>query len=546
LASPSHSDDNQQQPYSSGLTREAVTKAESLFGAAMEDAALQPMLAQLTQQTEELDESERRQLQEIASLLEESDAADGDEPSPLQAAGTFELSPSEDRMFLSLSVFPPIADGEPVKVDEVVQWLRDRNLTQGVDMRAIQQAVRDAANGDEVRDVVVVRGRHPGSARDGYVERFARNGNDDEPAPVTERGLERASEHPLFCREGDVVLRYHPPEPGQAGHDAYGNPIEPPAPVDVNVSAGRNVQAEGNDYVAEVSGVVVFGPEQVEVRKALILNKDVTRQSEKVDFDGEVHVRGAARSGASIKATGNIIVEGTAEAAEIVSQGDVVLRSGVAGRNRAVIRAGNDVIARFSENANLLAGQDIKLQVGALHSRMIAGRAVRADQGKGHITGGAAMAGDLVQVKQLGGRGGVTTHASVGISKKTMDMLGRIDELWAKVHQRKGSAAELADQMQRVVGDPRRLRSKERQTYAKLRELQLACDVQLRKLNHRRNELLTRSARNGQGEIKVQLSVMPKVQISIGRAELESDGDRGPWTFVFDDKSEKIVAHRRA
>jgi len=538
-----------QKDYSSGSTREAVSQAKVIFGSALSDDELKPMLSQLTQDTDKLDESERKQLQEIASLLKSSEEEDDGSEAPFQADGTFELSAAEDHMFLMLAVRPPIADGQPVKSDQVVQYLRDQGVSKGVDVRAIQQAVKQAAEGEEAQDVVVVRGREAKPGREAQIERFGRSTSDGDLEPLSDRAIERSSEHPLFCRAGDVVLRYRPPQPGEAGHDAWGNTLEPPEPADKSVTCGKNVTADEaeRDYTADVSGVVIFNGPHVEVRKALVLNKDITGQSEPVDFDGEVHAKAGVRNGGQVRATGNIIVEGTVEAAEINStQGDVILRSGVAGRHRAVIRASNDVITRFAENASLLAGRDVRIQVGTLHSRLIAGRAIEADQGKGHITGGAVMAGESVRAKQLGGRGGVQTEATVGISKKTMDMLGRIDELSARVHQRKDTAVELADQMQRAVGDPRKLKPKERETYAKLRELQLVCDVHLRQLAERRQQLLSQSAEEGAGQITVLLSVMPKVQLTIGSATLEPEPDRGPITYTFDDKSERIVTARKS
>jgi uncharacterized protein (DUF342 family) len=548
-ASAPASSDHSQQDYSSGITREAVSKAKVIFGSALSDEQLKPMLSQLTQDTEQLDESERKQLQEIASLLQEGEADDDGSEAPFQADGTFELTASEDNMFLTLTVRPPIADGQAVTSDQVVQWLRDQGVQRGVDVRTIQQSVKQAEQGEEVRDVVVARGREPTAGRDARVERYARTAADNEVERLSDRAIENSSEHPLFCRAGDELVRYYPPQPGEAGHDAWGHTIDPPEPTDATATAGKNVSVDesGQHFTADVAGVVVFNGPEVEVRKALVLNQDVTGQSEAVNFDGEVHAKAGVRSGAQIKATGNVIVEGTVEAAEISStQGDVILRSGVAGRDRAIIRAENDVISRFAENANLLAGRDIRLQVGALHSRMIAGRAVEADQGKGHITGGTVMAGELIRAKQLGGRGGVDTEATVGVTRKTMDMLGRIDELSARVQQRKDTAVELADQMQRAVGDPRRLKPKERQTYAKLRELQLVCDVHLRQLAQRRHQLLSQSSEAGtQGQITVLLSIMTKVQLTIGNATLEPEPDRGPLTFFFDEKSESIVSSRK-
>jgi len=398
-----------------------------------------------------------------------------------------------------------------------------------------------------VVDAVVARGRASRPGRDARIERFARATNDDELAAVSDRTMARSAENPLFCREGDLVLRYHPPEPGETGHDAWGHPIEPPEPKDATVQVKDNVRQEGHDFFAELSGIVLFVQGHVEVRRTMVINKDITGQTEAVDFDGEVYCKSRVRSGGQVQAAGNIIVEGTVEAATLTStEGDIVLRSGVAGRHRAMIRAENDIIARFAEYANLLAGNEIRLHVGALHSRLIAGHAVEADQGKGQVAGGSVMAGQLIRVKQLGGRGGVQTDATVGVSKKTMDMLGRIDNLIARVQERKDNAVDLADHMQRAVADPHKLQGQERKTYAKLRELQMVCDLHMRQLRERREKLLAQGVESAAGEIKVLTSIMPRVRLTLGSVGLEPESKRGPWTFRYDETDERIISERRS
>ena len=337
-------------------------------------------------------------------------------------------------------------------------------------------------------------------------------------------------------------MQYVPPQPGEPGYTAMGEPLAPPEPNDLNPVAGKHVQRQGNQFIADVTGVALFEGESCEARKALILHKDVTKQSDPIDFDGDVQVKGAVRTGAKMRATGNITVEGNVEAAEIEStEGDVILRSGVAGRNIAIIRAARDVFARFTESTNVLAGRDITLQVGSLHSRLIAHRAVLAVQGKGHLGGGIVMAGEKVRVKQLGARGGVDTHVTVGLSEQTMKGLSENDKLAARARERREHCAELVGQIERAVGDPRKLSKKELQTYTKLRQLQVVCDVQLRKLAQRRRQLLAEGHRNFGGRIEVLVSAMSNVEIHIGEGETDAEGAHGPITFLYDDQTGQIT-----
>ncbi|MEX0887311.1 MAG: FapA family protein, partial [Phycisphaeraceae bacterium] len=433
--------------------------------------------------------------------------------------------------------------GTAVGVDVVLAWLRERLITTGVDMKALRRAIDAAAGGDDVKDAVVVRGRPPRPGQDGRIDRFGRK-TADSPLIALSGHMLTASEV-WMCKVGDLVLRHTPPEPGVPGFNAMGETIDPPAPSDTEITVGRHVRIAEHEHFAEVAGVVSFEGNRVEVRKALIFHQDLTHKSDPIDFDGEVHVHAAVRSRASIKATGNIMIDGPVEAAEIEStEADVILRSGVAGQGAAVIRAARDINARFAERASLFAGRNITLQVGSLHARLIAHHEISATQGKGHLAGGIVMAGEKVSVKQLGARGGVRTDVTVGLSTEVLQNLAEIDQLTARVTQRRDGAAELADQIRRAVGDPLKLKAKELHVYTRLQQLQLVCDVQIRKLNERRKQLLGECARGKAGKVEVMSSIMSNVGVTIGSGDIELDSRPGPCTLIFSEAADSVIVRR--
>jgi len=529
----------QTNEYSSRITRQIMGKAEEMFGQTLEGDKLNPLLNEVVQGSHDLEESERKQLEEIANLLTQSDG-EGATDGSLDCAGDFELEPTDDQMFLLLRVRPPVAGGYTVQAEDVLDALKSKGISMGVDIKAIRRACDQAANGKEVSDVAVVNGRYPKPGTDARIERYGRHTADGTPEPLTDKDL--ATGEPLLCMQGDVVMRYIPPGKGEDGFTALGETLPPPEPSDVEPSAGKNVQRHGNDFVADVTGVAIFDGNSVETRKALVLHKDLTHQSDPIDFDGDVQINGSVRSGAKVRATGNITVSGNVEAAEVESvEGDITLRSGVAGRNIAVIRAGRDVTTRFAESANILAARDITLQVGSLHSRLIAYRNLNAVQGKGHIGGGVVMAGEKVNVKQLGARGGVPTQVTVGLSEETLKGLSHNDKLAARARERREHCADLTNQIERAVGNPAKLSKKELTTYTKLRQLQVVCDVQIRKLAQQRRQILAEGHRDYGGRVAVQVSIMPGVEIHIGDAEMDAENMRGPVTLLYDDNAGQIT-----
>lgn len=533
---------NTSNEFSGRITQQLVIQAERLFGEELEQDRLAPLLENLVEDAQGLVETERKQLSDIAELLSHSRNQPSNSTS-LNCSGDFELTTSDDGMFLLLSVRPPVAGGDAVAINDVLRQLKAWNIKRGVDLNTIRRCLHQASKGQDVKNVVVVRGKLALPGKDARVEYFARRNNELPPEAVGLRYIEQAQA--LLCREGDVVMKYIPIIPGEPGHTAMGQPLDPPLPADIEVSVGRNIRQDGHDFIAEVTGVVIFEGNHVEARKALILNQDVTSKNEPIDFDGEVHIHAAVRSGASIKATGNIIIDGPVEAAHLESQeGDVVLRSGVAGKHMAIIRAGRDIHTRFAESANLLAGRDITMQVGSLHCDLIAYQSIQAIQGKGQLAGGTIMAGDRIRVKQLGARGGVPTKVTVGLSPAVLQEIGEIDKQAVHTVERKANCTQLIQQIERAIGDPLKLQPRELETYTKLRQLQVVCDVQLRKFTQQRREKLAEALQSHDGRIDIMMNIMPNVTVTIGGGELEPEPRMGPCSLQYDKAASKIVLQR--
>lgn len=532
--------------FTSESTRKLVREAQSFF---LEDdastAGAEDVLSDLAGQFDELLDGERERIEELSRLLKlaESEGGDASVMEGMSRDGSFETSVSDDRMLMTLRLQPPVAGGEAVTADAVLAWLRERQIAQGVDVAAIRGATEKAAAGEVVEDVVIVRGREAEPGRGEQFEFFGREGTDEPLLQVSPADFSRKRGTPIVCCAGDRVLRRVPPTAGRRGYDAEGRILDPPEPKASVLEKGPNVAAKADDYFAEVGGVVVWDGRRIEVRKMLVLAQDVMRTDGTIDFDGDVHVRGAVRSGAVIKATGDIQVDGPVEAATIESTaGDIVLRHGVAGRQRGVIRASGDVYTRFAENVTISARGTISLDVGALHSHLSAGVAIRLPRGRGQLLGGVAMAGEVIEAKQLGANSGVVTDVSVGLSTEVMDAIGEVDRQTNVIRERRDAAAELAEKMKRAIGDPARLCPDELATYTRLRQAELTCDLKIRQLDEKRQAILDAAAAEHGGSVDVTGQMFPRVIVRIGSSTFENRELRRRCRLKYDEKSHRIAA----
>jgi uncharacterized protein (DUF342 family) len=181
-----------------------------------------------------------------------------------------------------------------------------------------------------------------------------------------------------------------------------------------------------------------------------VLNVDLGTGS--MMFDGTLHVGGDIKSGMRVKVTGDVIVNGTVEAAEIVAGGNVAVRGGIVGHldsrpgsrslpeTTARIFCDGSVQALFMENAHIEAGKSILIDRSARQCELIASNEIvvgKAGSKTGQISGGRTQATLRVATGVLGASSGIKTLVQVGsdpylekqIADKDAQLKRRIDEI---------------------------------------------------------------------------------------------------------------------
>jgi len=106
-----------------------------------------------------------------------------------------------------------------------------------------------------------------------------------------------------------------------------------------------------------------------------------------ITVTGIIHIKGSVQDTYNVFAKKDIVVGGNVGNAVIQTDGNLEVKGGIVGKNKGLIRVGGDVRAKFAENANIQAGQDIHIQRAALNCKMIAGSRIVALQEKGQIIG---------------------------------------------------------------------------------------------------------------------------------------------------------------
>jgi len=256
------------------------------------------------------------------------------------------------------------------------------------------------------------------------------------------------------------LMRRIPATPGVLGHTVRGDALEP-VPGRNDGFAERLVGAyiapdDPNLLCAVVTGQPVRCGNTVNVEPVFRV-RNVNVATGNVSFDGTIDIEGEVLPGMKVHATGDIIVGGVIDGAELDAGGDIRISGGIIAKAR--VRAGGSVSARFVENAQVLAGTTIAIDDTALQSDLQANNQIiiglKSPQ-RGRLAGGSARAMMLIQAPILGSSTGGVTHLLLGVNPvldaQYRDLLAKIEKQKAEEDNLDKLVKHLSKQGEKVAG----------------------------------------------------------------------------------------------
>ncbi len=352
------------------------------------------------------------------------------ENSTIPFSGWCEYSVSTSGMQVQMTMFPHMIGREDPTIDDIAKDLTNIRVAYGVNVNLIK-AILGAKRYFET--FIIAKGKDPRDGKDAVLT-YNFNTEIDTTPKINEDGTVDFHQLDVInkVKAGDVVATIEKEDPGDSGINVYGQEVKPKKVYKKNFRFGKNmhVSADGTQLISDVTGHVSLAGDQVFVSNEYVVEADVDTTTGDINFDGNVRVRGAVRSGFKVKATGNVTIDGVVEAAEIEAGGDIVLARGISGQGRGTLLSEGSIISTFIENATVTAKK--KLEVDAvLHSRISVGESILAKGRSGSIIGGHTRAGVMITAKEIGSKMGTNTIIAMGSDaeefKRVSELQERID-----------------------------------------------------------------------------------------------------------------------
>ncbi len=339
-------------------------------------------------------------------------------------------------------------DGTAYSVDDLQRILVQNGVIFGIKRSALAAMAKKEVYH---REILVAEAEKEQEGSDGYYEfTFDINGGTGKPRIREDGSVDYQSMRMVNSVEaGTLLATYHHAIPGRSGKDVCGNVIEVPIVKELPSVAGRGVyQAQDNPdlYYAEKSGKIEYKSGKLNLVNILEFAGDVDQNTGKLEFFGDIHISGNVEAGTVIRAGKSLTIDGTVEAADLYAGGDIILKRGVQGSQKAHIGGKGNLYADFIEHSFVKMEGDVEANY-VLSSYISTPGAVRLTGKRASLIGGSVYATKGITCNSLGNDTEIKTRVACGISeemqKENERILEQLGEVRSQIQKIRSAVASL-------------------------------------------------------------------------------------------------------
>ncbi|MCH5270202.1 MAG: DUF342 domain-containing protein [Lachnospiraceae bacterium] len=318
--------------------------------------------------------------------------------------------------------------GRTFSKKEIRDFLESKGIVKGIQEDKLDTISQGKYTAEPI---LIAQGSIPKKGADGWYEFFFRTNVEKKPRRLADDSVDYQNiEWFETVKEGQKIAYYHEAEEGVDGYMVTGEPVIARKGTEMKrlTGSGFHVDDDKKTYWAAMDGMIKLRDTRIDISKKLIL-EEITTATGNLDFDGSIVIQGKVGSGVRIKATDDIMIEGSVGAAMIECGGSIILKQGMNSAGKGYIRAAGDIVSKFFESTKVYAGGNIQAN-NCLHSELFAEGKIEV---MNTIVGGKVESKTEIQTYDAGNRVGVATSLAITIGDEAKRERFRTEEEIKKV-----------------------------------------------------------------------------------------------------------------
>ena len=406
-----------------------------------------------------------------------------------------EIIISEDNMTAQLFIYRELPPS--IKFDDVMKLIHKSKITHGnVEDFLISEYFYSEKPWEN--SLIIARGKEAVPGKNASVEynfeiNYLKAGSekDDGTIDYKDRG------NIPHVSIGDLLAEKTPLIPKKYGYDIFGNEIIVPDVKDIPIRTGNGAcfSDDGLKVIAEAEGqpkLTVDG--KISVIQKKIIKGDVGLETGHVDFDGSLIVKGVVKSDFKIKCADLTTKE--IGAATIIATGDIIVEGGINGAN---IKTEGSVYAKYISNSKISAHGDVIVKKEIIESKVQTSG--RCSTGKGKFISSEISSKLGIETGDIGTEKSIPCILKIGVD----------DHLNNEIE-------ETALEIKRLNAQNKKYKSKKKELYltysnleksiVQLAHIQDRGQLEISSLNRQLKDMEEKSSSEIIGETKVELETI--------------------------------------
>ncbi len=453
---------------------------------------------------------------------------------------SMEVNVSMDKMLAFCRFYPPSNKGKQMTEEAIVMGLESHKVIMGIRKEEILKFLKER---QYCTDYVLAKGTPPVNGKDAKIEYFFNNNLNLRPKKNPDGTVDYHDLNTIsHVEEGQMLAKLHPAVPGKPGIDVYGGDVNGRQEKNLKLEFGNNItlSEDQTEIYSDVTGHASLVNRKVFVANVFEVPADVDNTTGDVSYDGNVNIKGNVKSGFSVRAKGDIVIDGVVEAAYLSAGGQIIVKRGINGMGKGKVESKSNIITKFIENSIVVAGGFIETG-SILHSRVSAGMDIRVSGKRGFVNGGVIRAGSLVEAQTIGSAmGGANTSVEVGVDPKVKERYESLQERVAQLQK------EISQLRPALVNFQERLQRKEQISPERMKQVQGIAksfkekqqELAASRLEYQ--ELHEQLQMSHSAKVAVKGSIYPGVSITISDVSMNIKSERSFSKFV-KDRGEIVV-----
>lgn len=427
------------------------------------------------------------------------------------------VSSNEMEAYLYLAV---PEDGKDYIKEDLLELLKEYKVVYGIINQSIEDLLELKAYH---REILVAQGLKAVDGLEGRYEYKFNTNPSGKPLIRQDGTVDYQSAFAVqTVAENDVIAIYTPATLGTQGRTVTGKILEPKRGKELLPLKGKGFQCleDKRTYVATVTGKIEYQNNRIIITNMLEIKGNLDFNNGKIDFRGDVVIYGDVESASTIKSGGSVTINGNVEASTIIAAKDIILKKGMQGGGKAVIKSGGSIYARFIEGSHVQAKEDVQADV-IMNCTVMAGKDILITGKKATIIGGNINAAGRIDVLVAGNDAEIKTKLSVGMDEEEKQRIVKIKLAFQVIDQKlKEIDKELEEIQIKQENAPKFLKEKLKERTKELLRAKIKYISDKAEFKNELKELEDKRIKAKKACISVRKCVYPGVTIKVNSAPL--------------------------